>query len=195
MIEWYNLFLWVMILVAIFNQTNLTTLHSTRSKSMHRWLNRKGPHPRQRFQSQPRCAARSRLRLLSMVYPHTQRPICSIFFSSLIVTMSDLAPDDQIAHQISENSDQQQPQQRPASHGGGCGCWSPYTGNLVEVAVGNRVCDWRSLSWMGPFNEAVCLTLSHSIQRSRVGWRPCRHRWVWWWCGPCSCGTRRAISI
>ena len=54
------------------------------------------------------------------------------------------------AHQISENSDQQQPQQRPASHGGGCGCWSPYTGNLVEVAVGNRGCDWRSLSWMGP---------------------------------------------
>ena len=30
--------------------------------------------------------------------------------SSLIVTMSDLASDDQIAHQISENSDQQQPQ-------------------------------------------------------------------------------------
>ena len=38
----------------------------------------KGPHPRQRFQSQPRCAARSRLRLQLMVYPHTQRPICSI---------------------------------------------------------------------------------------------------------------------
>ena len=45
------------------------------------------------------------------------------------------------AHQISENSDQQQPQQRSASHGGGCGCRSPYTGNLVEVAVGNRGCD------------------------------------------------------
>ena len=45
------------------------------------------------------------------------------------------------AHQISENSDQQQPQQQPASHGGGCGCRSPYTGNLVEVAVGNRGCD------------------------------------------------------
>ena len=43
--------------------------------------------------------------------------------SSLIVTMSDLASDDEIAHQISENSDQQQPQQRPASCGGGCGCW------------------------------------------------------------------------
>ena len=55
------------------------------------------------------------------------------------------------AHQISENSDQQQPQQRSASHGGGCGCRSPYTGNLVEVAVGNRGCDWRSLSWMGSF--------------------------------------------
>ena len=66
--------------------------------------------------------------------------------------MLDLAPDDQIAHQISENSDQQQPQQRSASHGDGCGCWSPYTGNLVEVAVGNRGCDWRSLSWMGPFS-------------------------------------------
>ena len=61
--------------------------------------------------------------------------------SSLIVTMSDLASDDQIAHQISENSDQQQPQQRPASCGGGCGCWSPYMGNLVEVAVGNCGCD------------------------------------------------------
>ena len=55
--------------------------------------------------------------------------------------MSDLASDDQIAHQISENSDQRQPQQRSASHGGGCGCRSPYTGNLVEVAVGNRGCD------------------------------------------------------
>ena len=73
--------------------------------------------------------------------------------SSLIVTMSDLASDDQIAHQISENSDQQQPQQRPASCGGGCGCWSPYTGNLVDVAVGNCGCDWRSLSWMGPFRS------------------------------------------
>ena len=61
--------------------------------------------------------------------------------SSLIVTMSDLASDDQIAHQISENSDQQQLQQRPASCGGGCGCRSPYTGNLVEVAVGNCGCD------------------------------------------------------
>ena len=40
--------------------------------------------------------------------------------------------------------------QRPASCGGGCGCWSPYTGILVEVAVGNCGCDWRSLSWMGP---------------------------------------------
>ena len=59
--------------------------------------------------------------------------------SSLIVTMSDLASDDQISHQISEYSDQQQ--QRPASCGGGCGCWSPYTGNLVEVAVGNCGCD------------------------------------------------------
>ena len=116
----------------------------------------KGPHPRQRFQSQPRCAARSRLRLLLMVYPHTQRPICSIFLSSLIVTMSDLASDDQIAHQISENSYQQQPQKRSASHGGGCGCRSPYTGNLVEVAVGNRGCDWRSLSWMGPLSGLNC---------------------------------------
>ena len=53
--------------------------------------------------------------------------------------MSDLASDDQIAQQMSENSDQQQ--QRSASHGGGCGCRSPYTGNLVEVAVGNRGCD------------------------------------------------------
>ena len=44
------------------------------------------------------------------------------------------------AHQISENSDQQQMQPRPASCGGGCGCWSPYTGNLVEVAVGNCGC-------------------------------------------------------
>ena len=45
----------------------------------------KGPHPRQRFQSQPRCAARSRLRLLLMVCPHTQRPICSIFLSWIAV--------------------------------------------------------------------------------------------------------------
>ena len=73
--------------------------------------------------------------------------------SSLIVTMSDLPSDDQIAHRISENSDQ--PQQRPASCGGGCGCWSPYTGNLVEVAVGNCGCYRRSLSWMGPFRPAA----------------------------------------
>ena len=33
------------------------------------------------FQPQPRSAARSRLRLLLMVYPHTRRPICSIFLS------------------------------------------------------------------------------------------------------------------
>ena len=95
----------------------------------------KGPIHDNDFQPQPRCAARSRLRLLLMVYPHTQRPICSIFLSSLIVTMSDLASDDQIAHQISENSDQQQPPPRPASCGGGCGCWSPYTGNLVELRL------------------------------------------------------------
>ena len=65
----------------------------------------------------------------------------------------------QIAHQISENSDQ--PQQRPASCGGGCGCWSPYTGNLVEVAVGNCGCDWRSLSWMGPltYSQIRCCYL------------------------------------
>ena len=63
--------------------------------------------------------------------------------SSLIVTMSGLASDDQIAHQISENSDQQQPPPRPASCGGGCGYWSPYTGNLIEVAVGNCGCGWK----------------------------------------------------
>ena len=54
------------------------------------------------------------------------------------------------AHQKSENSDRQQP--RPASCGGGCGCWSPYTGNLVEVAVGNCGCSWKLLSCMGPLN-------------------------------------------
>ena len=42
------------------------------------------------------------------------------------------------AHQISENSDQQQPQQRSASHGGGCGWRSPYTGQF------GRGCRWRS---------------------------------------------------
>ena len=41
----------------------------------------KGPIHDSDLQSQPRCAARSRLRLLLMVYPHTQRPICSIFLS------------------------------------------------------------------------------------------------------------------
>ena len=39
----------------------------------------KGPIHDSDFQPQPRCAARSRLRL--MVYPHTPRPICSIFLS------------------------------------------------------------------------------------------------------------------
>ena len=41
----------------------------------------KGPIHDSDLQSQLRCAARSRLRLLLMVYPHTQRPICSIFLS------------------------------------------------------------------------------------------------------------------
>ena len=41
----------------------------------------KGPIHDSDLQSQPRCAVRSRLRLLLMVYPHTQRPICSIFLS------------------------------------------------------------------------------------------------------------------
>ena len=43
------------------------------------------------LQSQPRCAARSRLRLLLMVYPHTQRPICSIFLS-LIAVLNNVGP-------------------------------------------------------------------------------------------------------
>ena len=55
---------------------------------------------------------------------------------------------------LSENSDQQQP--RPASCGGGCGCWSPYTGNLVEVAVENCGCGWKLLSCMGPFRDPRC---------------------------------------
>ena len=54
------------------------------------------------------------------------------------MSMSDLASDDQIAYQISENSDQQ----RPASCGGSCGCWSPYTKNLVEVAIEDRCRGW-----------------------------------------------------
>ena len=106
----------------------------------------KGPIHDRDFQSQPRCAARSRLQLLLMVCLPTHAAtdlfnLSQLNRSSLIVTMSDLASDDQIAHQISENSDQQQPQQRPASCGGGCGCRSPYTGNLVEVAVENCGCD------------------------------------------------------
>ena len=63
--------------------------------------------------------------------------------------MSDLASVDQIAHQISENSDQQQPQQRSASHGGGCGCRSPYTGKFgrglpleIAVAIEDRCRGW-----------------------------------------------------
>ena len=75
-------------------------------------------------------------------------------------------------HQISENSDQQQPQQRSASHGGGCGCRSPYTGNLVEVAVGNRGCDWRSLSWMGPFNK------NHIFLKPGIMQHASSHVWV-----------------
>ena len=57
------------------------------------------------------------------------------------------------AHQIWENSDRQQPQSRPASCG--CGCWSPYTGNLVEVAVGNCGCGWKLLSCMGPCKNII----------------------------------------
>ena len=54
-------------------------------------------------------------------------------------------------------------QQRPASCGGGCGCWSPYTGNLVEVGVWNCGCDWRSLSWMGPLRLPLDGKRIHAI--------------------------------
>ena len=69
--------------------------------------------------------------------------------SSLIVTMSDLASDDQIAHQISENSDQQQPQQRPASCGGGCAVAGAHTRKIwsrlplkIAVAIEDRCRGW-----------------------------------------------------
>ena len=105
----------------------------------------KGPHQRQRFSIA--TAMCSQIAVVVAVYGLPTHAATNLFNlsqlnrSSLTVTMSDLASDDQIAHQISENSDQQQPQQRPPSCGGGCGCWSPYTGNLVEVAVGNCGCD------------------------------------------------------
>ena len=52
------------------------------------------------------------------------------------------------AHQISENSDQQQPQQRSASHGGGCGIshtreifWSRLPLEIA-VAIEDRCRGW-----------------------------------------------------
>ena len=107
----------------------------------------KGPHPRQRFSTATAMCSQIAVAVAGLS-THAATDLFNLSQlnrSSLIVTMSDLASDDQIAHQISENSDQQQPQQRPASCGGGCGCWSPYTGNLVEVAVENRCRGWGPL--------------------------------------------------
>ena len=112
-----------------------------------------GPHPRQRFSTATAMCSQIAVAVDGLpthaATDLSQFQLSQLNRSPLIVTMSDLASDDQIAHQISENSDQQQPPPRPASCGGGC--WSPYTGNLVEVAVGNCGCGWKSLSWMGPF--------------------------------------------
>ena len=98
----------------------------------------KGPHPRQRFSiATAMCSQIAVAVAVDGLPTHAATDLFNLsqLNRSSLVTMSDLASDDQIAHQISENSDQQQPQQRPASCGGGCGCWSPYTGNFVEVAV------------------------------------------------------------
>ena len=104
----------------------------------------KGPHSRQRFSTATAMCSQIAVAVAVDGLPtHAAIDLLNLSQlnpSSLIVTMSDLASDDQIAHQISENSDQQQPPPRPASCSCGCGCWSPYTGNLVEVAVGNCGC-------------------------------------------------------
>ena len=84
----------------------------------------KGPHPRQRFSTATAMCSQIAVAVDGLP-THAATDLFNLSQlnrSSLIVTMSDLASDDQIAHQISENSDQQQPQQRPASCGGGCGC-------------------------------------------------------------------------
>ena len=145
----------------------------------------KGPHPRQRLSiATAMCSQIAVAVAVDGLPTHAATDLFNLSHlnrSSLIVTMSDLAPDDQIAHQISENSDQQQPQQRPASCGGGCGCWSPYTGNLVEIAVGNCGCDWKSLSWMGPLTPSdlkaqrwACRHLPHSSPGGIETWAPGR---------------------
>ena len=82
--------------------------------------------------------------------------------------MSDLASDDQIAHQISENSDQQQPQQRSASHDGGCVAgahtreiWSRLPLEIA-VAIEDRCRGW------GPLLSIDCCAYAIYIQHLRV---------------------------
>ena len=119
-----------------------------------------GPHPRQRFSTA--TAMCSQIAVAVAVDGLSTHAATDLFNlsqlnrSSLIVTMSDLATDDQIAHQISENSDQQQPPPRPASCGNGYGCWSPYTGNLVEVAVGIAVAVENRCRGWGPLYFHTC---------------------------------------
>ena len=146
MMSWFSLNMWEawdtnLLRKSRWNLLILATLCMRQQRS-------KGPHPRQRFSIATAMCSQIAVAVDGLP-THAATDLFNLSQlnrSSLIVTMSYLASDDQIAHQISENSDQQ----RPASCGGGCCCWSPYTGNLVEVAVGNCGCDWRSLSWMGP---------------------------------------------
>ena len=69
----------------------------------------KGPNPRQRFSIATAMCSQIAVAVDGLP-THAATDLFNLSQlnrSSLIVTMSDLASDDQIAHQISENSDQQ----------------------------------------------------------------------------------------
>ena len=120
-----------------------------------RHVHPKGPHPRQRFSTATAMCSQIAVAVDDLPIHATTDlfNLSQLNRSSLIVTKSDLASDDKIAHQIPENSDPQQPPPQSASCGGGCSWWSPYTGNLVDVAIGNCGCGWKSLSWIIALNS------------------------------------------
>ena len=82
--------------------------------------------------------------------------LCDIFDRFCPYTTATLSS----IHQISENSDQQQPQQRPASCGGGCGLLEPIYGKF------GRGCRWKLR-----FRLKIAVvdgTLKRAVQKARL---------------------------
>ena len=82
-------------------------MRSTNARAIHSMLNPLGSHPRQLFSIATAMCSQIAVAIDGLP-THTATDLFNLSQlnrSSLIVTMSDIASDDQIAHQISENSD------------------------------------------------------------------------------------------